>query len=794
MNCEECPFIGGTKVYGEGSRIQREWVEETHPWRDGQEDTSITFRTKHVERDSKGQYDVVVVAMAPAREEVREGRVLIGMSGQIVRNTLKQLGIEEFYLCNVLLCPIPEGTKDFVTQQAVTCCRDVDKEVLDRKPKLVIALGELPYRKFTDNFDYTISEVEGRVLPSKVGPLAPLLHPAFYLRRPQEFMDFIECMRSSVRYLSGTYVQAGNPTLTVVSPDNLNEVRNKLDKYEDMAIDLETTGLHAYGWEPHSILEMGLAVEPNNAYIVPSELVPEFKGLLEEKKGVYWNAPFDAAFLKQLGISPNVDFDGMIGHYTMDERGHGHSLKKVGRIYLGCDDWSKDIEAYLPGKLGGEVNYSAIPTDIRYGYLSKDVTRTLQLKGVLWNDINHKVFDSLLMPACRMFIEIKHRGQRVDPMQIMNMDEILTEDIDRLDRELHELTKEWINPKSWKQVRELVYMKMGLPVDPFFGMSTGKDALDPYKDNPIIGNILDQRSLYHTRGHYIDQFARFIDHNFRIHPSINLTKAVTGRLSSDDPNIMNIKRDSRLKEIFLPDIGEFIGYGDIKGNELRWYGIIGKDEDLLKILREGGDPHHIVAIEAYGEELARELRTEAKAVVFGRMYKRGRKSIEYQVGSERIDRLMEAVDGVFPNIKGYYSDVMEELKLGYLTSFFERRRRFPLITQQSRHHIERQGVNFNPQSSGSDLMLYCMLHMWENKDKWGIWPFWPVHDSLTWNMKDKEMLPLIKQELENYSYELVNGICPFTWEVDWGVDWSMRKPDNLDEYFKTQRSRIVQGV
>jgi len=777
MNCKECPFNGGTKVYGEGSRILREWVEE----KPGQK--GVTFRTKHVERDNEGQYDVVAVAMAPAREEVLQGRVLIGMSGQALRGVLEQLGINEYYLCNVLLCPIPEGTSDFVVQDAVSCCRDVDKEILDRKPKLVIALGDLPYRKFTDDLDYTITEVEGRVLPSKVGPLAPLAHPAFYLRRPQDFFDFIECMRSSVRYLAGTYVQADNPTLTVVTPDNLDEVRNKLDKYEDMAVDLETNGLYAYGWEPNKILEMGLAVEPNHAYVVPAELVPEFKELLEEKKGVYWNASFDAGFLKQLGISPNVDFDGMIGHYTMDERGYGHGLKKVARVYLGCDDWERGIQAYLSGRSKDTIDYSIIPTDIRYEYLSKDVTRTLQLKGVLWNDINHKVFDNLLMPGCRMFIDIKHRGQRVEPMKMMKMEGTLSEDIDRLDDELHKLTGKWINPNSPKQVKELVYGDMGIPVDPFFGPSTGKAVLDPYKNDPIIGNILDQRALYHTRGHYIDQFARFIDQDFRIHPSINVTRAVTGRLSSDDPNIMNIKRDSRLKEIFLPDPGEFMGYGDIKGNELRWYGVISGDTDLLKILNTpttpenpyANDPHHWVSIAAYGEELARELRTEAKAVVFGRMYKRGRKSIEYQVGPERLDRLIEAVDGVFPNIKGYYGDILEELKLGYLTSFFGRKRRFPLITQQSRHHVEREAVNFPPQSAGSDLMLYCMLYMWENKDKWGIFPFWPVHDSITWNMKDKDMLPFIKKELEDYSYELVKGICPFEWEVDWGYDWSMQK-------------------
>jgi len=163
-------------------------------------------------------------------------------------------------------------------------------------------------------------------------------------------------------------------------------------------------------------------------------------------------------------------------------------------------------------------------------------------------------------------------------------------------------------------------------------------------------------------------------------------------------------------------------------------------------------------------------------VVFGRMYKRGRKSIEQQVGSEVIDVLMETVDGVFPAIQGYYKDIMEEVKgNGYLVSYFGRKRRFSLLTPSTIKEVEREAVNFPIQSAGSDMMLLCMLHLWEMKDKWGIWPFWPLHDSITCNIPDKDVIPEIKKELEDYSYELVNGAVPFIWETDWGYNWAMQK-------------------
>ncbi len=775
MNCEACPFKNQTQVPGGGSRILKEYDE------DRLSSLGRKYTVHITEFDDLGQYDVVGVGMAPAREEVLEGIVFVGVSGQILRKTLAQMGITEYYLCNILLCPI---ISDDLVNGAVECCRDVKQEILDRKPKLIIALGDLPWSILrTNEFrDYSIKEVEGRVLPSNTGiPMLPLTHPAYYWRRPDEVFDFIECMRSGVRFLKGNYQQAGEPELEVVTSDNYKDVLNILDKYEELSVDTETTGFNAYGYKPDELMEMGLAISPEKAYIIPKYLIGEFKALLETKKCNMWNAQFDCAFLKQVGINPNIDFDGMLAHYSLDERAYSHGLKRVARIYLGCDNWEKDIDRYIPSRQKKVVSYEVIPTEVRYKYLAKDVTRTLMLKSALRDDINWKVFNTLLMPATRMFIEIEYRGMRIDPYKLLSMDEIISKDIDQLEKDIHELTGTYLNPNSVPEVKDLVFNKLKIPIDPFFGETTSKNFLDQYREGfPVIDKILDYRQLSKNKGTYLEGFAKFVDKDFRIHPKINTFKSVTGRLSSEDPSIMNIKLDSKLKSIFLPDEGSVLGYGDIKQNELRWYYIYSKDEELGAILRRistkeeprANDPHYIVSRVAYGEELADKLRTAAKAVVFGRMYKRGRKSIEYQVGSEVIDKLMDTVDGIFPNIENYYKDIMKKVKSkGYLESYFGRRRRFILITPENKHNVERQAINFPIQSAGSDLMLLNMLHLWELKEKLGIFPFWPVHDSITWNMPDKSLLPVIKKELESYSLELVNGMVPFEWDIAWGYNW-----------------------
>jgi len=425
MKCDECPFRG-VKIYGEGTRTEGEKILA-------------------IKEDR--QYDIVAVGMAPAEEENRQGRPFVGISGQILRRTLYQMGIKEYYVCNVLLCSILDDSQ---VKKALECCRSVVDEVLSKKPKLTIALGDLPLHTLAPEIGYKIKEVEGRVIPSKVGPLLPITHPAYYWRHPQDFFDFLECLRPGLRFLDGKYQQAVEPTLTVVTPDNLYDILNELDKHEEITGDLETTGFFAYGWEPNSILELGLATDHKHAYIIPKKLIPEFKQLLETKKTNWWNAQFDAGFLKQIGINPNVYFDGMLAHYSIDERPYSHGLKRVAQIYLGAENWEEDIDKYIPKRKKKTVSYEVIPKEEREKYLSKDVTRTHQLKDVLMDDINKKVFWDILMPACRMFIEIENRGMRIDPVKMMAMDGTLSEDLEKREEELHDLTNEWLNPLSPK--------------------------------------------------------------------------------------------------------------------------------------------------------------------------------------------------------------------------------------------------------------------------------------------------------------------------------------------------------
>ena len=766
--CSECPYKANVvKIYGEGCITQGSQLVAIKEMRD---------------------YDVIGVGMAPAQEELSGKRPFIGASGQILRRTLYQMGVKDYYLTNVLQCPIPEGEPQDVVNSARDCCKErLLEEIIARHPRLTIALGDLPLHTLADT-DYKISEIQGRVIPSKVGPLLPLIHPAYYWGRPLDFFDFIECMRPGIRFLENKYFQADDPKMVEVTHLNLSNVLNELSKHEELAIDTETTGLFAHGWDPNEIMEMGISGDHNTAYIVPRALIPEFKHLIENKKTLFWNAQFDCSFLKQIGVNPKPYFDGMLAHYTIDERPYSHSLKSVAGRYLGVSNWEAGIEQYIGS--GKDKDFTKIPTEIRHEYLAKDVTRTFYLREALEPDINKKVFWDILMPACRMFVEIEHKGMRIDPVRMMDMDNILDKEINELEDKMMEITgsEEYFNPASFPQASHYIYDILKLPVDPHFGFSTSKLAMDSYRSAyPIIDMMLDYREIKKLRGGYIGQFAKFVDRQFRIHPSIKLFGAVTGRLSSENPSIMNIKSLKELKRIFLPDYGDDLITSDVKQNELRWYYICSRDEVLGKILRSiptkeeprCNDPHYMVSRVAYGAEDADKMRTAAKAVVFGRLYKRSTEDIERQVGHEVIGKLIETVDGLFPKIGQFSRDTMKLVRAqGFLESYFGRKRKFMLITPQTVHEVERQAVNFPMQSAGTDLMLMNMLNLWEQKDKWGIWPFWPYHDSITMNVHDRSVLPEVQKEMERYSLELVHGEIPFYWAMDFGVNYAMDKEES----------------
>jgi len=775
--CENCPMNGSKKILGEG--------------------TSTT-----------SQYNLVFVGIAPAKTEMRMGRPLVGWSGTLLRKVLTKLGIEDFYLTNSMLCQLPETVKDSeksrISDEATKCCNErLLEEVRSCNPKLVVAMGNVPLEALT-GIDYKIRSVQGRVLPGLVCPVLPVIHPASLAKRSEEFYDLVDSLKSGIRFLDGTYQQAIIPKKVIVDGENLPEAMQVLDNAEMIAVDLETTatGFYPYSREPDLIRCACLAVDDRTAYIFPAKSSPYFephpdfvygneqlKELLSKKKLIFHNGPFDVGFLKQAGYDVKIFFDTMLAHYLIDERQYSHGLKDLAGKYLGAPDWEADIKKYLPHKAS---SYDLIPDDALYEYAAYDVVYTYQLsegQGFREQMENSFPYKNILIPCSNMFAEIRHRGISVDVGLLMDMDDILEKELEKHIEILSDMVGRTVNVASPPDVASLLYDALGYPQIPGFGRSTAARVLRLI-GGEICDKIIEIREFAKLKSTYVVGIANFLDHNFRIHPMTRLTGTVTGRLSATEPSFMNVSASGGVRRLYIPDIGKLMLEADNKQMELRCYSITAPDPYCKQLLLDGEDPHGIVhknlaaGTEYASKWSAKEGRTKAKAAVFGRLYGRGKKDmmINYGLSEQVVNDLIATIDRTFPAVKQYLDRVKKEIhSKGVLTSYFGRKRHFGLILDENKHECYRQGSNFYIQSMASDLNLLGMLRVWELKDELGVYPFFPVHDSIVMQIDSMECLPKLKKVLEDYEEELVNHEIRFNVECAVGPAYQIRKEHDTGE-------------
>jgi len=764
--CEECPLKGRVKVLGESST-----------------DTGTNF-------------DLVFVSKAPAAVETREGRPLVGWSGTLLRKLLAKLKVTDFYLTNTMLCQPTEEEKGSKESKAIDCCKErLLEEVRSKNPKLVIAMGNLALEAMT-GVAYKIRSVQGRVLPGLVCPVLPVINPASLQHRPEEFYDLVDGLRVAPKYINGTYQQAVTPGRTIVDADNIDEVLRLLNQSELLAVDLETTGkgFFPYGRDPDKIRCICIAPNEVNAFIFPGESSPHFephpnftqderlKDLLHRKKGIYHNGPFDIGFLKQAGYDVNVFFDTFVGHYCLDERQYSHGLKSLAGKYLGAPDWEEDIKQYTPHK---SSSYDLIPDEALYEYAAYDVVYTYQLSegvGIRRRVANTYPYKEILNPCINMFSETRHRGLPIDVGLLMELDGILEGEMVEELGELEKLSGYSFNPFSSKECAEVLFDNLGYQPVHGRGRSTDAKVLN-ILGGPVCDKIQEVREFGKLKSTYVVGVSNFVDSNFRIHPFTKLHGTVTGRLSVTDPSIMNVHKKGGVRRLYLPEPGHLILEADNKQMELRCLAIASGDEHLMEIIRkfdrgEGPDPHQLVHT-MLEEKTKREWeRDKAKAGVFGRAYGRGKKNFmeSYGMSSEDTDLLILTIDSLFPGLKGYNSQVKKDvLGTGILTSYFGRKRRFGLVLDENKSECFRQGANFYPQSMGSDLNLLCMLHLWKMKDELGIYPLFPVHDSIVIDIPDVSVVPKVKKVMEEYAEELVEGKSGFKVDCAVGPNWGDTK-------------------
>jgi len=590
--------------------------------------------------------DVVLVGEGPGRFEVAFGKAFVGPSGELLDKVTRGLNLGNVYLTNTALCQV-EGDKDKAV--AAKHCRErLFAELCQLQPRIIVALGNVAMMTLLScpsGITKRRGVLHDVVLNGKRVPVMPTFHPAAVLRNPGWYTDLRADLSTVATLLEQPKIDATSRRPIDVSytvTHDVGEVFRAAERGDYAVLDLETEGLD---WTRHKILCAVIATA-QGVYIVPQDVVygEEFKRRLRESR-VAWsghNAKFDRNFvLAHLGVPLKFKFDTMLASYLLDERGGIHSLKDIARRMYDAPDWEAPIQDALKGKVtlpdGGKRNkhYGDIPRDTLFRYAAQDGHYQYKLTWDLAKQIVAQgrlrwVFENLLMPATDALSNAEVRGVQIDVDYLRKLRPEYERRCDALTRKMVDIIGHDLNPRSPVQVAKVIFDELGVPQHHRFGRSTNwNNVLMHHRDVPFVALLGDFRKADKLLSTYVKGLLKYVDAQDppRVHTTYKIHGTVTGRLSSEAPNMQNIPRDVKdIKRAFVASPEHLLIYADFSQIELRMLAWFSRDEWLMQVYRDGRDLHGEMAEVLFGEDYTPEQRSFAKRLNFGQRLQGRRKT------------------------------------------------------------------------------------------------------------------------------------------------------------------------
>lgn len=463
--------------------------------------------------------------------------------------------------------------------------------------------------------------------------------------------------------------------------------------------------------------------------------IPILKEIFEDNniKKYGYKTSEDYILLKQLGINLNsLVYDAEIAAYDLDPTDNKHLLKDLAIKYLNLD-----IDEYMK-KLGikeeEQINLFEQAEDTENKYEQTIISMYAYVIGKLINvtienlekDNELVLFNTIEMPLVEVLAEMQYKGMYVDKQELENFGIELKEKIDELKKEIYELSGEEFNINSPKQLGELLFDKLKLPVykKTKSGYSTDVDVLERLKpEHPIIEKILEYRTLAKLNSTYIEGLKPYINSKTgRIHSYFHQTITATGRISSTEPNLQNIptriELGKRLRKVFKPADGYVFIDADYSQIELRVLAHISKDTNMIQAFLNNEDIHKQAASKVFNipiDQVTKEQRSQAKAVNFGIVYGISDFGLAEQLGVSRklaktyITQYLDKYNG----IQEFMDSIVEKAKeQGYVETLFNRRRYIPELKSNSyvvRQFGTRVAMNTPIQGTAADIMKIAMI-------------------------------------------------------------------------------------
>ncbi|MDX7837097.1 DNA polymerase I [Aeromonas caviae] len=573
------------------------------------------------------------------------------------------------------------------------------------------------------------------------------------------------------------------------------------------AFDTETTSLD---YMEARVVGVSFAIEPGKAAYVPfghdylgapvqlteAVVLGKLKPLLEDptRLKVGQNLKYDRNVLLNHGIElQGIAYDTMLESYVLNSTASRHDMDSLARRYLNVETISFED---IAGKGVKQLTFNQIELEQAAPYAAEDADITLRLHQALWGKLSAepglaKVFSEIELPLLPVLARMERLGTTIEPKLLHQQSQEIEVRLAELEKQAHELAGQEFNLSSPKQLGEILFTKLGLPIikkTPKGAPSTAEEVLAELAETYELPQLLmEHRGLAKLKSTYTDKLPLMIKpQTGRVHTSYHQAVAATGRLSSTDPNLQNIpvrnEQGRRIRQAFIPCAGYKLVAADYSQIELRIMAHLSGDKGLLTAFAEGKDIHKATAAEVFGvalDAVTSDMRRSAKAINFGLIYGMSAFGLAKQLGIGRAEaqKYMDLYFERYPGVLEYMERTRQQADAqGYVETLFGRRLYLPDIKSRNaglRKAAERAAINAPMQGTAADIIKRAMI----NVDGWirgiedeSIRMLMQVHDELVFEIREEkleEYIALIKEKMSGAAELYV----PLVVEAGTGDNW-----------------------
>ena len=532
---------------------------------------------------------------------------------------------------------------------------------------------------------------------------------------------------------------------TIFSNSQLDELILSMLSAEAVAIDTETTSLNYIEAE---LVGISVSMKPNEAFYIPLKhdyedvpaqidrdiVLEKLKPWLENKNTIKvgHNLKYDCHIFSNYDLNLQGQiFDTMLLSYVNNSIATRHNLGAVSKRYLNINPSSYEDVA---GKGAKQISFQQVGIEEATYYAAEDADISLQLHHVLTPALKkqsalYDLYINCEEPLIEVLGAVERHGVLIDPTLLNKQSGEFEITLRAIEEKVYHSAQEEFNLGSPKQLQEILFEKLGLPVlkkTPKGQASTAENVLQELAmDFPIVKDILDFRTISKLKTTYTDKLPKMINEKTgRVHTSYHQAVTATGRLSSSNPNLQNIPirtaEGRRIREAFVSPMGSKILAADYSQIELRIMAHVSKDEGLLQAFQKELDIHAATAAEIFGVDIdavTNEQRRSAKAINFGLIYGMSAFGLSKQLKTNRNEAqdYMDLYFSRYPGVKRYMDETKETARAtGYVETVFGRRLYLPDIdasNYQRRQYAERSAINAPMQGTAADLIKKAMINL-----------------------------------------------------------------------------------